>query len=233
MIQEPINNWQAIQDEVLRRIHNRDWKPGKLIPNEADLALEFGCARATVNRALRTLAENGVLDRKRKAGTRVALHPIGKATLNIPIIRQEIEEKGQAYGYALIEQSICHPPLQVHLSMGTKADVELLHVKSLHTGDGVPYVIEDRWINHHAVCDIKMIDFSKFIANEWLLTNAPYTHGDISFLASNATTETARLISAKVGNALFEVQRTTFNHHAVITTVTLTYRPGYRMKTSL
>ncbi|MEP5090001.1 MAG: winged helix-turn-helix domain-containing protein, partial [Paracoccaceae bacterium] len=80
-----INSWHAVQEEVLRRIKNRSWKPGELIPNEADLAIEFGCARATVNRALRALAETGILDRRRKAGTRVALHPVRKVTLEIPI----------------------------------------------------------------------------------------------------------------------------------------------------
>ncbi len=84
-----------MHDEVLRRIHCRDWEPGEQIPNEADLALEFGCARATVNRALRTLAESGVLDRKRKAGTRVALHPVGKATLNIPIYVRKLKKKAR------------------------------------------------------------------------------------------------------------------------------------------
>ena len=46
-----------------------------MIPGEEALAREFGCARATVNRALRDLAEAGVLERRRKAGTRVALQP--------------------------------------------------------------------------------------------------------------------------------------------------------------
>lgn len=32
---------------MLRRIRARDWPPGSVIPNEADLAVEFGCARAT------------------------------------------------------------------------------------------------------------------------------------------------------------------------------------------
>ena len=60
-------NWQSVQDEVLRRIHAREWPPGALIPNEADLAIEFGCARSTVNRALRSLAESGWLDRQGNA----------------------------------------------------------------------------------------------------------------------------------------------------------------------
>ena len=85
-----------MQQEVLRRINAREWPPGALIPNEADLATEFGCARATVNRALRTVAEAGFLDRKRRAGTRVALQPVARATLSIAVIRQEVEDNGTA-----------------------------------------------------------------------------------------------------------------------------------------
>ena len=88
-------NWQSVQEEGLRRIHARVWKPGDLIPNEVDLALEFGCARTTVNRALRSLAESGLLDRRRKAGTRVAAQPVAKATLDITVIRMEVEGRGQ------------------------------------------------------------------------------------------------------------------------------------------
>lgn len=72
MSQPQFNGWQTIQDKVLRRIHARDWAPGSVIPNEADLTIKFGCARATVNRAQRALAEAGILERRRKAGTRVA-----------------------------------------------------------------------------------------------------------------------------------------------------------------
>ena len=50
--------WEDIRAEVLRRIRARDWPPGALIPGEEALAEEFGVARATVNRALRDLAES-------------------------------------------------------------------------------------------------------------------------------------------------------------------------------
>ena len=68
-MQDAINTWQDVQREVLGRIQNRVWKPGDIIPNEVDLAKEFGCARATVNRALQAVADSGLLDRRRKAGT--------------------------------------------------------------------------------------------------------------------------------------------------------------------
>ena len=106
-----------MQAEVLRRINAREWKPGDFIPNEAELSVEFGCARATVNRALRNLAESGLLDRRRKAGTRVALHPVRKATLDIPVIRYEIEGKGQTYRHSVLLQERLAPPSGIRALM--------------------------------------------------------------------------------------------------------------------
>lgn len=162
-----INNWQAVQNEVLRRIHARLWKPGDFIPNEVDLADEFGCARATVNRALRSLADAGVLDRRRKAGTRVALHPVSKATLEIPVIRLEIEERGHAYGYALLDQETTTAPPCINAMMDVLPDTPLCHVTALHEADDKPYVIEDRWVNLTAVSQAKSIDFGNISPNEY------------------------------------------------------------------
>ncbi|NSX56147.1 GntR family transcriptional regulator [Parasulfitobacter algicola] len=232
-MQETLNSWQAVHDEVLRRIHARDWAPGDLIPNETDLAAEFGCARATVNRALRTLAENGVLDRRRKAGTRVALHPISKAILDIPVIRHEIEQRGQTYGYVLLQQKLAVPQMQIQLAMHLAANTKLLHVKAVHMADNAPYVIEDRWINQNSVSGANSIDFSIISANEWLLSHAPYTHGDITFSAVAADAHKSELLAAQPGDALFEMHRTTWDHDIVITTVCLSYAPGHKMKTTL
>lgn len=93
------NSWQAVRAEVLRRIRSREWQPGQPIPHEADLARELGCARATVNRALREIADSGLIERRRRAGSRVALHPVRKATLDIPVIRVEVESRGEAYAF--------------------------------------------------------------------------------------------------------------------------------------
>mgnify|MGYP002150763077 CR=1 FL=1 len=54
--------WQSVQEDVLGRIQNGTWPPGELIPTETELAAEFGCARATVNRALQALADSKGLE---------------------------------------------------------------------------------------------------------------------------------------------------------------------------
>jgi len=227
-------SWQSIQQEVLRRIHAREWEPGEVIPNEADLAREFGCARATVNRALQALAESGLLERRRKAGTRVALHPVSKATVNVPVIRLEIEERGRSYGYERITRRESAPaPLWAAAAMGLAAGTPLLHVAALHTADGAPFVHEDRWINTDTVPGAAQQDFCDVSANEWLLTNAPYTHGDICFAAMAANGEPALRLDAPDGGPLFVIERTTWDGPRAITAVRLSYAPGHSIRTTI
>lgn len=224
MTEPQFKSWQTIQAEVLRRIHAREWQPGQTIPGEVALAREFGCARATVNRALQALADAGVLERRRKAGTRVALHPISKATVDIPLIRQEIEERGADYTYRLVNRSIGAHPL-----LGAR----VLHVMALHFADETPFVLEDRHINLDAVPLADEQGFTDLSANEWLLGNAPYTAGDIAFSAQGAGALVAGHLGTTAGAPIFVVDRTTWDGDAIITTVRLAYAPGYRIRTMI
>ena len=227
MTQPQFNNWQAIQNEVLRRIHAREWPPGQVIPNEVDLAAEFGCARATMNRALRALADAGMLERRRKSGTRVALHPVSRATVDIPVIRQEIEARGLAYSYKLISRTTAKPPVL----LGPTENA--LHVTALHFADARPYAYEDRWINLETLPDAAAQPFTNLNANEWLLRHAPFTHGDIRFSALATPAPQAKRLGADPGAPVFVIDRTTWDHHKTITTVRLIFAPGYSIHTTI
>ena len=94
-----MNTWQSVRSEVLERIRTREWAPGELIPTEQQLAVQLGCARATVNRALRELADSGIVERRRKVGTRVTSTPSRRTTLEMPVVRDEIEALYLADGH--------------------------------------------------------------------------------------------------------------------------------------
>ncbi|NNE79304.1 MAG: UTRA domain-containing protein [Silicimonas sp.] len=228
-----LQNWQSVQAEVLRRIHSRHWKPGDLIPTETELAAEFGCARATVNRALRTLAESGLLDRRRKAGTRVALQPVAKATLDISLIRHDVEARGQTYGYQLLERRMEVPPPAVSGAIKTASKTKLLHLQALHLADSSPHAFEDRWINTDVVPGAIAEPFDVISGNEWLLSHAPYTHGDIAFSAATASEREATVLGCAGMSALFVIDRLTWNNDGAVTKVRLAFEPGHRMRTVL
>jgi len=223
--------WQSLRAEALRRIRTREWPPGAQIPHEADLAAEFGCARATVNRALRDLAVAGYLERRRKGGTRVALTPVRKATFEISIIRQDVEGRAQEYGYRLLSDTLTPAPAPVRTALKLGGPVTLRQVRALHLADGRPFCLEERWVNpSFAGPEVRFDDVS---ANEWLVRNLPFSGGDFSFYATLADAGLAALLDCNEGAALFAIDRTTFSDAQPITAVTLTYAPGYRMVTEI
>ena len=72
-------SFRDVKTFVLNEIRQGRWRPGDLIPKEQELATRFNCARMTAHRALRELAEEGVVERRRRSGTRVDqfLPPLG------------------------------------------------------------------------------------------------------------------------------------------------------------
>lgn len=231
MTESERKTWLTVQEEVRRCIRQRIWKPGELIPHEADLAREFGCARATVNRALQGLADAGLLERRRKAGTRVALTPARKAEFSIPIIREEIEGKGHRFDHRILHRHMGVPPPDVLTLLRLANGCKILHLQTLYTADGRPYVFEIRWINSTAVPNALDADFDTLSPNEWLVREVPFDKGDFAFSGYAATTADAKVLGCQPADALLMMERTTQRGEDMITYVRLLFHPGYRMHT--
>lgn len=222
----------AVRNEVFRRIQTRIWPPGATLPTESELAAEFGCARATVNRALRELSEMGIVERRRKSGTRVKTLPAKQARLPITIVRHEVEARNAAYRYDLISRSETGAPPWLASRLGLPQGQPVLHVRCMHYADSAPYQFEERWVNIEAVPDIVSADLATIGPNEWLLRTVPFTQAEVSFSAVAADTELANFLSATPGSPLFRMERTTRLGTQPVTLVRMTYHPGYRLTTS-
>ena len=233
MTAAPVRGWREVLAEARCRIDQGIWKPGERIPNEAELAEEFGCARSTVNRALRDLAGQGFLERRRRGGTSVPLAPVRRAVLDIPIIRLEVEGTGAEHGYRLLQRERRGPAAWIRQAHGLAPGADMLHVRALHTANGRPFLHEDRWIGIDSVPEVLDADLGSVSANEWLVRNVPLVRGDIELGAVAASAVEAAALGTSPRAALFLVQRATWNTRGLITAVRLTYAPGYRMHATL
>ena len=87
---------QRIVADIEGQIVSGAWPPGHRIPFELDLAEQYGCSRMTVNKALTQLANAGLIERRRKAGSYVAQPRAQSAVLDIHDIRDEVQSLGLA-----------------------------------------------------------------------------------------------------------------------------------------
>lgn len=224
--------FQAIRDEVLNRIQTRVWPQGSLLPTELELAAEFGCARATVNRALRELADQGIVTRKRKGGTRVVTMPVKQAKLPITVVRQTIEEMNAEYRYALVSRTMIGCPAWLQAKLGLPEGAQVLHLHCMHHADNRPFQFEERWINIDAVPHVANEDFLTTGPNEWLLAEVPFSNAEIAFSAIPATGPLQDFLAVPSGTPLFQLERTTWFRNKPVTFVRMTFHQGYQMRTT-
>ena len=224
-------SYRDIKETVLARIRSGEWLPDSLLPNEQDLAVEFSCTRTTVNRALRELADEGYLERRRKAGTRVLSAPQRQARFTIPMVRDEVEALGGTYRYALVSSDVLQTPDWLRARLALKPDQDVLHVRCMHFNGNTPFQFEDRWIVIASVPEVAKTDFSETGPNEWLIQTVPFTNVELSFLASRADEAVAAFLDIPVGEPVFTGERITWLDGQPVTFAKMYFAAGYRMTT--
>ena len=226
-----ILSYRDIKKIVLDRIQNKTWEPDTLLPSEADLAEEFSSTRTTVNRALRELAEEGYIERKRKAGTRVLNSPKRKAQFSIPRVREEIIGLGAEYGYSRVSRTEQPAPDWLSARLKLNPDETVLHVRCMHYANGKPFQFENRWIVVNAVPNVSTEMFLDIGPNDWLVQQVPFTNVELSFMATKADEKLSDFLDAPSGEPIFTVERITWLRDTPVTFARLYFSPGYRMTT--
>ncbi|WP_298303566.1 GntR family transcriptional regulator [uncultured Erythrobacter sp.] len=212
--------YEKVRAEMLRRITSQVWPQGMTLPHEEVLADEFGVARGTMRRAMADLTERGLIERKRKAGTKVAARRAHSSTLNIPIVRVEITDSGAQYSYKLLSRVLGGPELDATGRFGRS---KLLHVRSIHLADGRPYQLEDRLISLDAVPQADAQDFNEISPNEWLVEKVPYSAVRTILRAESADEMQAKHLKLGHGDPVFVIERQTQLDDLPVTLVKMTH----------
>lgn len=222
-------SWQHVRDRIHAWILDQTVRPGERLPTDEEIAARFGCARTTVHRAMRALAERGIVERRTRAGTTVARSAATRTVMDIPVTRLEIESFGAAYAYRLIDLKRGPAPPDLAKALGLSSGEAMLNVRALHLADGRPHLYEDRWISLATVPEIRDVDLSRESANEWLVNNRPYSRCDVRICARSCSPIDARLLDVNDGDAILVIERKTWIGDAPITMVQAMAEPNYHL----
>lgn len=227
MAKETPPAYEQVKTFVRSRISSGEWKPGDPVPSEAALMDSFGVSRMTVNRALRELAAEGLVDRVQGSGTRVAqLHRIS-SRLTIRDIHEEVAERGHVHTTQVVSVGTEKAPAGLARLMGLKPGARVFHTVLVHLENGVPIQHEDRYVNPAAAPRYLDTDFTQVSPTLHLLQHAPLTEAGYTIEAGLPTAEQARLLGIKRSEPCLVMTRRTVSGAHVASVARLVY-PGSR-----
>jgi GntR family transcriptional regulator, histidine utilization repressor len=216
-----------VKHYLKRELAQGRWTPGALMPSEADLVAKFGVSRMTVNRALRELQSEGLIERIQGAGTYAAqLHRVS-STLTIRDLHDEIEGRGHAHQAVVAIAREEKAPAALAQRLGLSAGARVFHTLIVHHENGLPLQCEDRYVNPACAPDYLDVDFTRITPTHYLLEVAPLWEAQYSIEASAPTAEEARLLGLGAGEPCLVIVRRTESRGVPITLARLVH-PGSR-----
>lgn len=212
-----MNPARRIRDEIAASIQSGEWRPGDRVPTEQELAARYGCARATVSKALGELAASGLVERRRKAGTFVAHPPVHSAVMTVPDLAELIAARGEVYRWE---------PTSIETAGAGEGPCPgpALRIEGVHLAAGEAFALERRFIALGEVPEAADADFAKEAPGTWLLGHIPWTQARHVIRAVTPTRKEAALLTIGPGAACLELDRTTWRAGRVVTHVRQLFR---------
>ena len=218
--------FERVKLHLKGRLALGDWTPGSLMPSEAELVAQFGVSRMTVNRALRELQLEGLVDRVQGVGTFAAQLNRVSSTLTIRDIHEEILQRGHTHHATvhMVKDEVASAVVAQRL--GVAAGVRVFHTLIVHHENGVPLQCEDRYVNPECAPDYLSVDFTRVTPTHYLLDVAPLWEAHFSVQAGLPSAREAKLLGLKQTDPCLVVSRRTTNRGVPITQARLTHPAG-------
>jgi GntR family histidine utilization transcriptional repressor len=217
--------WLQVRRALARPILDGTWQPGAKIPAETELTERYGASRMTINKALHSLAHDGLVERRRKRGTIVADRAQQHPVFEIWDVAAEVRRAGATYSFNVFEREIVSGDGDHGRLPGLAPDARLLWLLVEHFSDAHPVQLEERLINLASAPGALKESFRKSAPSEWLLKHVPWTQAEHAILAREARGRIAKLLQLRPGSACLVVERQTWDGETPVTFARL-WHPG-------
>jgi GntR family transcriptional regulator len=133
--------YAQVRERLVERIRSGVWKPGQLIPNEFEIAAEFGVSQGTARKAISALAAEQLLTRRQGRGTFVVEHTPAEVLFRFFNMFDEM-------GAAVIPDSrdsrcsVLQPTEEERIALALEADARIVRITRTRMRAGKPFIAE-------------------------------------------------------------------------------------------
>ncbi|MBS9780567.1 MAG: UTRA domain-containing protein [Moraxellaceae bacterium] len=226
-MKKSIPAYQQIKDYILQAIHNGEWTTGTAIPTEMSLAEQFNVSRMTVNRALKELSEEKVLERRQGSGTFVAQKHFNHTFVEVRNIADDIRHTGKSYRAEVIAKKFCEVSvLPSEIRKLFQNSPKLFQLDIIHYSDDVPIQYEQRWVNSKLVPEFCEQDFTITNTSDYLIHNVPLVKGSYVIQAKFPNADIADKLQMSEKQPALLLSRYTYSTDELVVTYVQMWHNG-------
>lgn len=134
--------YQAIADDLRRRLAGGEPAPGRLLASESELSERYAASRVTVRRALELLRDEGLVDSRQGFGWFASADPVRQSLGRLGTIESQLAEEGVASERRVLDFRFVQPPARVRTVLGPGT---VLRVRRVNLADGHPFALVTVW----------------------------------------------------------------------------------------
>lgn len=136
-----------LKEYLQKQVDSGEYKPGDMLPSEADLCKQFKVSRTVVRQALKELEHEGIVYKRRGKGTFVNQPKINIAlTQLITGFSKEMDRHGQVIVTKVLSQEKVDANEKVAKYLKVKSGTPVLHVERLRFVNNEPMVLVNTWL---------------------------------------------------------------------------------------
>ena len=170
-MKEPL--YERIKEYIKDQINARVFAPGDKIPTEMELAAQFNTSRQTVNKALRDLVLDGLIERSPRSGTFVRAPKSQSSLLDLQDIATQIKERGNIYTNSLIDLGAQKADIDAATVLNMVKDEKVYVSEMVHKENGVPIRYDIRYIRPSSAPKYLNQNFKDITPYKYLQDNCP------------------------------------------------------------
>lgn len=146
--------YKQVEKHVTQLIVEQRWKPGDMLPSEFQLANEFGVSQGTVRKALNTLTDAKILNRKQGLGTFVSEHTGTPALYRFfPLVADN--KNPELPTSEVLSLTVEQASKEIATALGLKARAKVALLKRRRTLNGEHCLLEDIYLPYKEFAGIE------------------------------------------------------------------------------
>ena len=206
--------YQRIQGAITKRLERGLLKPGDLVDSERELARIHRVSLMTARHALTTLEREGLVVRRRGAGTFVAPPKIHFNKLMS--YTEQMSGRGLAVSSRLLSIGVVETEPEIAARLSLPATSQLIRVERLRLGGDEPFAVETCYLSADEYTDLTRAKLDR--ASLFLVLERDHelqiAYADEEVDATTADVHTARLLGIPVTASVLRIRQQIYSTKA-------------------